>query len=110
MSQNDAPEPFVINPNALYPLDWLERRLAGIITVRQLMDRTGLKQKRKFRDCVVGSELLRALEQVGPYDEAGQPGANVVDAVFRGRGNSHGHGSKGRLGRIRPQDVCEKVD
>ena len=80
------PEPFVIDANTIYPFAWLERRLVGIISLSTLLDRTGLRAKRKFRDAILGSELLDALARVEPYAaEAERPAALVLDAARGGR-------------------------
>ena len=91
MERKPTPEPFVIDPNALYPLAWLRERLSGVVELPTLLDRTGLRAKRKFRDAILGSELLAALERVRPYaEDAEGKGAAVIAATrrrtVRGRG------------------------
>ena len=91
METKPTPEPFVIDPNALYPLAWLRERLTGVVELPTLLDRTGLRAKRKFRDVILGSELLAALDRVRPYaEDAEQKSAAVIDTTrrrpVRGRG------------------------
>lgn len=72
------PEPFVIEPNALYSLAWLEERLAGIVELPTFLERLKLRNERRFRDALWGREILEALERTEPYT-ASQHQTSVVD-------------------------------
>jgi hypothetical protein len=105
MDSKPTPEPFRIDDATLYPLDWLRERLRGIVELATLLDRTGLRAKRKFRDAILGSELLDALARAEPYADSGQGPVQVLEIAGRGRrrgrekaaGKPLGNGAVARL-------------
>ena len=58
-------EPLDIKPDTLYPLDWLEERLQGVVSVKTLFENIGLDCAGRGRVCqnvVLGREILRAYD------------------------------------------------
>lgn len=58
-------EPFHIDPDTLYPLDWIEERLQGVVSVKTLFDNIGLDCAGRGRVCqnvVLGREILQAYD------------------------------------------------
>lgn len=85
--RSSPPEPFSVDPNALYGLEWLRERLRGIVELPTFMQRLGLRDKRIFRDAVTGREILDALAQARPFSDAGEKqGASVVEGMHSARG------------------------
>lgn len=70
--KSETLEPFVIEPDALYPVDWLRERLHGIVELPTFLDRLGLRDKRVFRDAVFGWEVIEASRRAIPFNEAGK--------------------------------------
>ncbi len=106
MNMHDTPEPFNIVPTTLYPMAWLRERLRGVVDLSTLLDRTKLRNKRKFRDAILGSELIEALARVEPYssesvDAPAPMQSNLMRPIPR-RGNLK---TTGPTARLRPDDV-----
>lgn len=53
---------FQVDPHALYSLDELRDLLRGLVEMDTFLDRLGLRDRRIFRNCLTGQEILAALE------------------------------------------------
>lgn len=57
--------PIKFQADVLYPLDWLEKRLGGCMSVKTFLDNLGLDcagRGRIFQNAVWGSEIIQARE------------------------------------------------
>src|SRR5690606_16080511 len=60
-----AHEPLRIEADVLYPLDWIEERLQGVLSVKTFLENVGLDctgRGRIYQNAVWGHEILRAME------------------------------------------------
>lgn len=74
------------NKNAIYGLHEVEEMLCGIVTMNTFLERLELRNRRTFRDCLTGAEILRALAEAKPFSELNQASAADVVDVMQGRG------------------------
>lgn len=100
-----TPEPFTIDAATLYPMSWLRGRLRGIVGLDTLLDRTGLRQRRRFRDALLGSELLAALERLDAYGEDEGREAEVVPVRGMRGGAGERRGRSGGIRRLGAKDL-----
>ena len=101
-----SPEPFKIDPDTLYSMDWLRERLRGIVELPTLLDRTKLRSRRKFRDAILGSELLEALQRVEPYSsDAVDAPAPMQTSLMRPTSCRGNQKASSPTARLSPADV-----
>jgi len=83
---------FKIDRDTVYSLDEARELLHGLVELDTLMERGGLKDGRKFRDALLGEELIEAWKRAKAYTQLTQSAAVLPI------GRSSGPGGRG--GRV----------
>ena len=82
-AQSDSSGVFRFDPHAVYPIELLERELAGIASLRALLD--SLCIKRRLRHAIYGWEILEAFKRLAAEPQTEPPATHVVRTGRRGR-------------------------
>lgn len=99
-------EPFTIESNTIYPLDWLRERMHGIVGLPTFLERLGLRERRVFRDAIWGWEIIEASQRAKPFNEVGQVDPAVItDIMTRHRGRRNEKTSKSAIRRLSAKDL-----
>ena len=61
------------DPNTLYSLAELKKRLRGVTELPTFLERLGLRHNRVFRDSLWGWEILDAARKAEAFSEVGKP-------------------------------------
>jgi hypothetical protein len=91
-------EPILFQRAELYPLPWLEERLAGVMSAKTFLANLGLDctgRGRIYQNAVWGHEILNAMESTCESNKAPETASmGVLDR--NNKGNSKSTGKRGR--------------